>query len=260
MLVSLPAISASTLVKNCQVLVVCTAWFAACAIPLNSLLFLFRIRAVFNDSKRVIIFFGLLWVVELGCSLSMPFGIRATYVKTLRSCHDTFVADFVSLGPIISWIYDTLVFFAISAKLMSYTPMERQHTRYGRLVSFFSSLEKGRVSRALLQTGQIYYLYVISRLSGHTPSDEPHRCTVGVNLAFVICLLIPPVSSAYRGALAVPDLVLQNVMACRVFRLLSCGHFCDGVSCDTVKLPTIHTTIEVNQSINNAFDGEVSTS
>ena len=144
---------------DCQALASSGAWLAAFAVPLNYLLFFFRIRAVFNDSKLVVYLFAFLWVATLGSSLAMPFGVEATHIGTTRTCLDTLIADFVSAAPIASGINDTLVFIAISAKLMSYSWVE--NTWRAQFKSFFSSREKGVISSVLLQTGQLYYLCVL---------------------------------------------------------------------------------------------------
>lgn len=118
----------STSAKDCQVVTLSSAWFAAFAIALNGLLFLFRIRAIFNDAKSVVLFFACQWVAVLECSLAEPFGVKAAYIGEVESCIDVFIAKFVSLGPIASWIYDTLVFIAISSKLMSFSLLTKKTT------------------------------------------------------------------------------------------------------------------------------------
>ena len=144
--------------KDCQVVTVFSAWSATFAIPLNSLLFLFRIRAIFNDVKPVVSFFVLLWAAVLGCSLTGPFGVEAAYFGAVESCLDISIARFISLGPIASWIYDTLVFIAISTKLMSFSFPTKKATWRGRLKCFWVGPESGFVTRAVLQTGQLYYM------------------------------------------------------------------------------------------------------
>ena len=148
----------STSVKDCQAITLYSAWFAAFAIPLNGLLFFFRIRAVFNDAKSVVLFFAFLWVAVLGCSLAGPFGVKAAYLGEVESCVDILIAKFVSLGPITSWIYDTLVFIAISTKLVSFSFPTKKTTWRERLKCFWTGPERGFITRTVLQTGQLYYL------------------------------------------------------------------------------------------------------
>ena len=136
-----------------------SAWFATFAVPLNGLLFLFRIRAIFNDMKSVVLLFTLLWVAVLGSSLAGPFGVRATYLGVVQSCLNVSVEKFVSLGLIASWVYDTLVFISISTKLMSFSLPTKSPTWKGRLKCFWTgSEESGPIARTVLRTGQLYYL------------------------------------------------------------------------------------------------------
>ncbi|KAK7689449.1 hypothetical protein QCA50_007241 [Cerrena zonata] len=68
----------------------------------------------------------------------------------------------------------------------------------------------GYVSKSLLKTGQLYYL-----------------ATVSINLVAMILLLSPSLSQVYQGMFTVPNVALQNAMACRVFRLLKLGVISD---------------------------------
>ena len=148
----------STSVRDCQVVSLSSAWFAAFTISFNGLLFFFRIRAVFYDTKSVVLFFAFLWVTVLGCSLAGPFGVKAVYLGEVESCVDIFIAKFVSLGPIASWIYDTLVFIAISIRIMSFSFPTKKITWRERLKCFWMGPERGFITRTVLQTGQLYYL------------------------------------------------------------------------------------------------------
>ena len=140
------------------------AWFAAIAAPLSGLLFLFRIRAVFHNSKLIITFFTILWVAQLGSSLVPPFGIKTVHILLVNECLCSLVARYMTVSQFASLVYDTSVFIAISVKLMSYDWQENEvgvvqtETWKGRLVWFFSWQERESVSRAVLQTGQLYYL------------------------------------------------------------------------------------------------------
>ena len=50
-----------------------------------------------------------------------------------------------------------------------------------------------------------------------------NRCTVGRTIACLVCMLIPAVPVSYRVTFMIPNLVFQNVMACRAFRSLKLG-------------------------------------
>ena len=146
-----------TSTKGCQVLTSCSAWSATFAIPLSGLLFFFRIRAVFHNSKTVVLLFALLWVAVLGCCIPASFGVEAAYVGSIGSCSDVSIAKSVSIGPIASCIYDTFVFIAISTKLMACS-LSNRATWAERFRCFWVGPEGGPIMRTVLQTGQLYYL------------------------------------------------------------------------------------------------------
>lgn len=49
------------------------------------------------------------------------------------------------------------------------------------------------------------------------------RATVWVNIAVLVLLFGPRISPVIRTMFSVPSVVLQNAMACKVFRLLKLG-------------------------------------
>ena len=144
--------------RDCQVVTSSSAWLATFAIPLDGLLFLFRIQAVFHDTKFVVLFFTLLWATVLGSSVAGHFGLKAAHPGAVESCPNVSIEEFVSLALIASWVYDTLVFIAISTKLMSFSFPTNKPTWKERLKCFWKGPESGPIARTVLQTGQLYYL------------------------------------------------------------------------------------------------------
>lgn len=144
-------------VENCQAVTVSAAIIGTLAVPLNCLLFYFRIRAVFSGSRLITVFFGFLWVCTLGASITAPFGTGAIHIGTTKNCISNKFKNFISAGLIAAAVNDTLVFLFISAKLISSSFTDSWK---GRFTLFFSGRGMGKVSRVLLQTGQLYYLYV----------------------------------------------------------------------------------------------------
>ena len=55
------------------------------------------------------------------------------------------------------------------------------------------------------------------------PLMQSYRATVWINIAVLVLLFGPGISPVIRTALSVPSVVLQNAMACKVFRLLKLG-------------------------------------
>ncbi|KAH8105157.1 hypothetical protein BXZ70DRAFT_998341 [Cristinia sonorae] len=194
--VAFPANTAT--VEDCHALAKAIGWFGAMALPLNCLLFFFRIRALFNQNQLVVVFFGLLWLATF-TSITAPFGVDGTHIGTTKYCVNSDVKSFSSAGIVVVAVHDTLVFLAITAKLSTYSMAD---TWSDRIKSILSGDGLGAVSRALLQTGQLYYL-----------------ATVGMNIVTMSLILTPSVPPILRAMFAIPNVALQNAMACRVYRL-----------------------------------------
>ncbi|CAL1707946.1 unnamed protein product [Somion occarium] len=170
--------------------------------PYNALLFFIRVRGVFLDSRKISAGFLVLWLLTLS-ALSEPFGFQASHIGPTPYCIVVNVSKFTSIGFITVTLFDTSVFVGITLRMLSFS---FENTWRGRLKMFLSGKGMGHVSRALLQTGQLYYLV-----------------TVWVNIVMTIVLLTSLISPTFQGMLIIPNIALQNAMACRVFRLLKLG-------------------------------------
>jgi hypothetical protein len=68
-------------IDNCNALKYAEGVFAEIAIPATSLLFLFRVKAIYNHSRIVTAFFGFLWIAIAGLSILIMLGItRGSFV------------------------------------------------------------------------------------------------------------------------------------------------------------------------------------
>lgn len=63
--------------RNCQSLIYAISVLTILALNTNNILFLFRIRAVYGNSRWVNAFFGFWYLVVLGTSLGVPFVMHA---------------------------------------------------------------------------------------------------------------------------------------------------------------------------------------
>ncbi|CAL1702822.1 unnamed protein product [Somion occarium] len=189
--------------EHCHSLIKAAGWFGAISAPCNTLLFFIRIRGIFRESRIVVALFGLLWLSTCASVLA-PLSFNGLDLDLVNHvCLMTDVKTFGAAGFLTITFFDTAVFIAMSIKVISFSLAE---TWRGKLRSFLSGKNLGYVSKALLHTGQLYYL-----------------ATVGLNFFVIIVLVTPSVSSTYRATLTVPMVALQNAMACRVFRLLKFG-------------------------------------
>ena len=137
--------------------------FYCAVLVFTSLLFFFRTRAIFIRNPWVTAFFAGLWLTVLGGCLALivdvfePIPVNSAS-NTIAICFYSGVNPFVAAVTIISLIYDTLVFLAISWRLSrnSYDPYTLKSgigfLIFGDYLPIFS--------KALLRDGQVYYLLV----------------------------------------------------------------------------------------------------
>ena len=124
------------------------AWLGSLAVPMNVLLFICRADAVFLRSPKYRVLFGLLWFSTL-VSFIIPFSITAAPIPILDQCFIERMDRTGVLGIAMVAVVDTVLFVAITARVA------RWYSPQLDLVS-----KCGRVSRILLLTGQLYYLWV----------------------------------------------------------------------------------------------------
>ncbi|KAI0783209.1 hypothetical protein C8Q75DRAFT_811026 [Abortiporus biennis] len=201
-------ITGSNISVDCEKLNQATAWLGGFLLPLNSLLFFFRVKAVFFDSPIVVIVFALLWLATFA-GISTPFLIHAIRVGPTSLCIDTTVKTSASSPFIVIAIHDTLVYLAITLRLIVIN-FRAGSPRWPHWKSFVRGDGMSNISQALLMSGQFYYL-----------------ATIGVNISVAIAILIHSTPPFYQAMLTVMDAVFQNAMACRVHRQLKIGRILD---------------------------------
>ncbi|KIJ50923.1 hypothetical protein M422DRAFT_74371 [Sphaerobolus stellatus SS14] len=185
---------------SCNIWPILIGIFWAFAIPSTSLLFFFRVKAVFNGNNPVIFTFIVLWLVNLAGSITVPFALSAGNIGPTNFCIIKAVKPFSSAGIIATACYDTLVFVAVSWRIITKSAMG------DKTQSFFRGRNLPHVSRELLRGGQLYYLL-----------------TVGGNIILMALLLAPSVPPVIRDMFPILNMALENSMACRVFRNIKLG-------------------------------------
>lgn len=140
--------------QDCSRALKCALWFSEFATPINTALFLLRIYGVFHGSKIVIGIFSLLWLATFA-SFTGSLHVKALSIGPTEYCIVESPFLTVSTSFIVPVIYDTLVFSAITWRIVADSPVEgwKAHTSL-----FFTGERIGHISRMLLQTGQGYYL------------------------------------------------------------------------------------------------------
>lgn len=94
-------------------------------------------------------------------SITVPLATRGAHIAPTRYCINSEVKSFASTAVIMTFVNDSLVFFAISIALLPAGPEEHSFKDRVKLL-FGVSRGKGdglsRISKSLFQGGQIYYL------------------------------------------------------------------------------------------------------
>ncbi|KAF9045136.1 hypothetical protein BJ165DRAFT_1611317 [Panaeolus papilionaceus] len=182
--------------------------FYPITIPATSFLFFWRLKAVYSQNRPVISIFAALWLSVLATCLLVPFGLEGVNIGLTRYCVTASLDRFIAGAGITSLVNDTLVYLAISYKLML-----NSHSEKGFKTMMFGDYLPA-FSRTLLMDGQAYYLAMVA-----------------TNLPTVIMFYLRAVPPTYRTMFSVPNLALMNIMACRVFRNTKFGVFnADSIS------------------------------
>lgn len=126
------------------------------AVPATSLLFFFRLKAVFDRNHYVIGFFAFMWLAVLAGCLTVTQGVTGINIGPTKYCLNASLEDYVSAAAIIPLINDTMVFLAISWRLMTNSHVEYSLKTGLKTFAFGDYLPS--FSRTLFQDGQIYYL------------------------------------------------------------------------------------------------------
>jgi hypothetical protein len=122
----------------------------------TSALFFLRVRAVYCNKRMITVFFGLLWLMMCGLCFIVPFGTKAMHIGPTQFCIIIRVEHYVVIPLLVQIVYDTLVFLAISLRILSFSFMG--DTFGARMRSFLRGDGLPSLSKSLLYGGQLYYL------------------------------------------------------------------------------------------------------
>ncbi|KAJ7579204.1 hypothetical protein C8J56DRAFT_965087 [Mycena floridula] len=194
-------------VENCFLFKKIICWGMSLSMTSTSLLFFFRVKAVYSNKKSVVIGFFCLWLALIGCTMTIPFAVSAGNIGPTTSCSVTSLKAYVSAAGWGVLIHDTAVTLAISIRLLQNSHIDPElHNLHTRTRLIFSGKYLPRFSRTIFQDGLLYYWI-----------------TVGANSLMAIMIYVPHVSPIYRSMFTVPTLTLSNIMACYVFRHTKLG-------------------------------------
>ncbi|KIJ49167.1 hypothetical protein M422DRAFT_205379 [Sphaerobolus stellatus SS14] len=185
----------------------------AVALSSTTLIFLFRIKAVFKGDAFIIFPFAILWIAVAGTSLTAPFGLKGTNIKigSTEYCATTDVKTFFATPIIISAFYDTIAFIFISWRLLEplATPKQTYSDRiFARLRASVTGDGLATFSCTFLRDGQRYFLITLSG-----------------NILCATLILIPRLKgfSLLPSMFICLNLILRNIMTGRVYRKAKLG-------------------------------------
>ncbi|KAJ7167886.1 hypothetical protein C8R46DRAFT_1163219 [Mycena filopes] len=185
--------------KRCSYALTVVGSMYACAVPVTSLLFFLRARAIFNRNPYFVGFLFCAWLSVLGTaiSISVPSAVQGANLGPTDFCLTISAKNYVAGTGITTTIHDTLIFLAISYRLFQNS---------GNVRAFITGQYLPQFSRAILQDGQLYYLI-----------------TATSNILALIMFYNTSIQETYSKMFTAPNLMIANVMACHVFRNTKLG-------------------------------------
>ena len=195
-------------------------WWITCG--LDSLLFFFRVRAVFSYSRIARAAFTALWAV-IGV---VP--VPLVYSGLYYGSHCSRVTATFAACPDFSWFtlsmllaamaYHTLLFFFISREIGKCTPEGRLTLR-----TLLTSEGLYNVSKSLLRSGQVYYVYVHPLVHDPASADRAsyHRISMAILVLQAVNIWSWNPNAWYAYAIGVINQPASCCLSYRVFRALT---------------------------------------
>ena len=122
----------------------------------TALLFLFRVYALYNHNKYIIVLFSLSWLLSLGLSVQVPLSSSAIHIGITKYCVFTrtkLSTSFVIFYPLF---HETLVFLATAWGLLGNSYIDVNFTNGFKVVVMGKFLPA--FSKSFLYDGQAFYL------------------------------------------------------------------------------------------------------
>jgi len=175
--------------------------FYVVAVASTSFLFFIRVRAVYNKSSSMTVVFGLLWLgVSVGGAVTIPTAAAGGNIGPTQYCHLINMKQYALVTVALVLLNDTLVFLAVSFRMISNSQPCNVPWR-NWVEGFFRGNDLLPFSHSFAQDGQLYYL-----------------SSIITNLVVLGLKASPRVPLPYGVVFTVTNIVMTNIMACRVFR------------------------------------------
>ena len=112
---------------------------------------------MYNNNLYVTLFFSFMWLAVVAGSVTSTQGVTLVPLGTTNYCTNGRMDEYVIASGIIPLVNDTLVFIAITWRLVRGSCLGSTRTG-GSMWSFIFGKHLPAFSRSLLQDGQVYYL------------------------------------------------------------------------------------------------------
>ena len=127
------------------------------ALPFTVLLLVFRVVALYMNSKYAIAFFGLSWLALLGTSIAVSMGVVGMQIGKTPYCVETkSQTHWQLLGVVGPVVHDTLIFLATT-----WVVIKNSYIETNVKISFHVVVLGKRLLpfyKSLLRDGQLYFL------------------------------------------------------------------------------------------------------
>ncbi|KAJ7033474.1 hypothetical protein C8F04DRAFT_1002953, partial [Mycena alexandri] len=194
-------IFASYPLRDCEATYIASNTFYTIGVSGTAFLFFIRVRAIFQGERMPTIIFGCLWLAVLASSIArttagggIGLGDPTVCVVQARNIWSIF-----GVAGIVIMMHDTIVFFAISYRLVTLSQAEQQAPG-GKVKALFSGANLPAFSKSLFMDGQMYYMIAVV-----------------ANIVTTVMAYVR-VGAIYRGLLVVPNVAVTSIMSCRVYR------------------------------------------
>ncbi|KAJ6454643.1 hypothetical protein C8R45DRAFT_846285 [Mycena sanguinolenta] len=176
-------------VENCNALSVGLGVCLVLSQTSTALLFFLRVTAVWYPSKIAYTVFSILWMAVLGAGITVPLGDRAAHIGPTTQCIITITPASTEFAVITPLINHTAILLAINYHILAHTIVA--DSSMARLRVFFGGKGLSTLSRALLQSGQHFYLIAVV-----------------THIVILVLLKLPHLSAIYHTMVAIPGIVI----------------------------------------------------
>ncbi|CAA7262491.1 unnamed protein product [Cyclocybe aegerita] len=221
------ALLLTTQVDDCRRLELANMSFLTICLCLDTLLFYVRVCAVYCNDTRIVVFFGLCWLVVVSTAALVPliFADSVMHILPTKYCVELLYSRSRSLKPtsLAVMVYDVFVFFATSYRFYQLYSAEGTSIPKGLKIAFFGA-SMPAFSKAMLHQSQVYYLIIALWKNGS-----------------LVCWLIFGAKQQLFVLmhLAPATVVLSNILTCRVFRNTKLGLVSEPPRLETLRISTV---------------------